>query len=40
MVEDLDEFLSTYGFERVETEWPETYYSWGDALYIKKEKDA
>ena len=22
MVEDLDEFLSTYGFERVETKWP------------------
>ena len=40
MVEDLDEFLSTYGFERVETKWPETYYTWGDALYIKKEKDA
>ena len=27
MVEDLDEFLSTYGFERVETKWPETYYT-------------
>ena len=40
MVEELDEFLSSYGFERVETKWPETYYTWGDALYIKKEKDA
>ena len=40
MVEDLDEFLSSYGFERVETKWPETYYTWGDALYIKKEQDA
>ena len=39
MVEDLDEFLSSYGFERVETKWPETYYTWGDALYIKKEKN-
>ena len=38
MVEELDEFLSTYGFERVETHWPETYYTWGDALYIKKVK--
>tara|TARA_Y100000004_G_scaffold78135_1_gene87955 strand:+ start:2720 stop:3352 length:633 start_codon:yes stop_codon:yes gene_type:complete len=38
MVEELDEFLGTYGFERVETHWPETYYTWGDALYIKKEK--
>tara|TARA_X000001382_G_scaffold29295_1_gene18719 strand:- start:3847 stop:4473 length:627 start_codon:yes stop_codon:yes gene_type:complete len=36
MVEELDEFLGTYGFERVETKWPETYYTWGDALYIKK----
>lgn len=35
MVEELDEFLGTYGFERVETHWPETYYTWGDALYIK-----
>ena len=36
MVEDIDEFLGTYGFERVETHWPETWYKWGDALYIKK----
>ena len=35
MVEELDEFLSEYGFERVETHWPETWYKWGDALYIK-----
>ena len=40
MVEELDEFLSSYGFVRVETKWPETYYTWGDALYIKKEQDA
>ena len=39
MVEDMDEFLDAYGFERVETRWPETYYTWGDALYIKKEKN-
>ena len=38
MVEELDEFLGEYGFERVETKWPETYYTWGDALFIKKEK--
>ena len=33
-VEEIDEFLSSYGFERVETQW---YYTgvWGDALYIK-----
>jgi FkbM family methyltransferase len=35
MIEDLDEYLSRYGFERVETYWPETWYKWGDALYIK-----
>ena len=39
MVEELDEFLGTYGFERVETHWPETYYTWGDALYIKQENN-
>ena len=39
MVEELDEFLGEYGFERVETEWPATYYTWGDALYIKKEEN-
>jgi FkbM family methyltransferase len=38
MVEELDEFLGVYGFKRVETKWPETYYTWGDALYIKKGK--
>jgi len=33
MVEELDEFLSDYGFKRVETSWDG--YTWGDALYIK-----
>lgn len=33
-VEELDEFLKTYGFERVLTSWAGI--SWGDALYIKK----
>ena len=36
MVEELDQFLGEYGFQRVETHWPETWYKWGDALYIKK----
>lgn len=36
MVEDLDEYLGTYDFERVETHWPTEWYKWGDALYIKK----
>lgn len=38
LVEDLDEFLGEYGFERVETYWPADYYKWGDALYIKCKK--
>jgi hypothetical protein len=32
-VEEIDEFLSTYGMERVETSWEGQI--WGDALYIK-----
>ena len=32
-VEELDEFLSSYNMERVETDW--AGYTWGDALYIK-----
>ena len=32
-IEDLDNFLSNYRFERVETDWGGI--SWGDALYIK-----
>ena len=35
MIEELDEYLGDYGFGRVETYWPETWYKWGDALYIK-----
>jgi len=36
MVEDLDNFLKTYGFERVETTWDGV--TWGDALYVKIKK--
>lgn len=32
-VEELDNFLLPYGFERVETDW--TGETWGDAFYIK-----
>jgi FkbM family methyltransferase len=35
LIEELDVHLGEYGFERVETHWPETWYKWGDALYIK-----
>ena len=37
MVTDLDKYLGRYGFERVETTWDGG--SWGDAFYIKKQKD-
>lgn len=36
-IEELDEFLSDYGFSRVETHWPDPKkVGWGDALYIKE----
>lgn len=35
-VDDLDRYLLTYGFERVETTWDGG--TWGDALYIKNIK--
>ena len=35
MIDEIDQYLGEYGFERVETHWPETWYKWGDALYIK-----
>jgi len=34
-VEQIDEFLSNYNMERVETNWAGNI--WGDALYIRKE---
>ena len=33
-IEELDTYLGTYGFERVETTWDGG--TWGDAFYIKK----
>lgn len=35
MVEEIDEFLSNYGFKRKVTNW--VGYTWGDAFYIKNE---
>jgi hypothetical protein len=32
-VEEMDEFLGKYGFNRVETNWAGQ--TWGDALYVK-----
>jgi len=34
MIEEIDEYLSQFGFERKETNL--TQYEWGDAFYIKK----
>jgi FkbM family methyltransferase len=34
-IEELDEYLSKFNFERVETKMTE--YEWGDAFYIKKQ---
>ena len=34
MVEELDEYLNSYGFERVETTWAGV--TWGDAFYVKR----
>jgi len=34
LVDELDTFLSRFGFSRVEVDWVGK--TWGDALYIKK----
>lgn len=35
LVEEIDEYLKTFGFERVETMWCGNT-GWGDALYVKQ----
>jgi FkbM family methyltransferase len=35
LVEEIDEYLASFGFVRVETQWCGNT-NWGDALYIKK----
>ncbi len=35
MIGDIDDFLSGFGFSRVETEWRYDRENWGDALYIR-----
>jgi hypothetical protein len=36
LINELDDFLSQYGFKRVETQWCGNDSSgWGDAFYIK-----
>jgi FkbM family methyltransferase len=39
LIGEMDEFLSQYGFKRVETEWFENC-QWGDAFYIHETKRA
>lgn len=36
MVNDVDNFLSGFGFSRVETEWRHNREKWGDALYTRE----
>jgi FkbM family methyltransferase len=35
-IEEMDEYLKRFGFERVETFWPSPNWTWGDAVYLKK----
>ena len=35
MVEEIDDFLSGFGFFRAETEWRHNRENWGDALYVR-----
>ena len=35
IISEIDEFLASFGFERVETCWSDNY-KWGDAFYLKK----
>lgn len=35
-IEEMDEFLKQYGFERVETYWPSPSWTWGDCFYTKR----
>jgi len=35
LIDQLDNFLSQYNFQRVETFWPDEKLGWGEALYIK-----
>ena len=38
IVNDLDKFLDFFGFIRCETKWWNNVGTWGDALYIKKNR--
>lgn len=34
-IEEMDAFLKSFGFERVETYWPSPNWTWGDCCYLK-----
>lgn len=34
-IEEMDEFLKPFGFERVETYWPSPNLSWGDSVFLR-----
>lgn len=36
LIEEIDEHLSEYGFERAELEWYGNTEPWGDTFYIKR----
>ena len=38
LVTELDDFLSGYGFKRIETQWEVSAKTWGDAFYIKSSR--
>ena len=37
LIDEIDDYLSKFNFERVETRWWDNWQPWGDALYINKE---
>jgi FkbM family methyltransferase len=38
LINEIDEYVKKFGFERVETKWYENKCSWGDAFYVKNNK--
>jgi len=39
LIGEMEEFLKPYGFELVEQYWPSPNWSWGDGVFIKKNKN-
>ena len=36
-IDEMDTYLGERGFIRVETHWPSPNWTWGDAVFIRKE---